>query len=349
MIRHLTLLGAFGAFLYAQQPPITNADLRQASASSGLESAIAKSVANLKGAGWIGYAVPAIPGDHNSCCWNDNGRGCGLEGQRRVEAVAGAQTPVRLEGPSHVVILLRFEQGTSDKLRVFSPDCPLDAGGLPFYWLSNVKPAESVATLTNWAARQQENTARNQRSESAVHAIAMHAGPEAQAALLKFAEPSQIESTRKSALFWLANFRGKAGYEVVSKVVREDTSDKMREHAIFALTQSKEPEAIPTIIRVAKEDKSPKVRSQALFWLGQKVSKPASEAINEAIERDPDTEVKKKALFALSQLPKDEGVPRLIQIARNHSNPVVRKQAMFWLGQSHDPRAVDFFEQILIK
>jgi len=27
----------------------------------------------------------------------------------------------------------------------------------------------------------------------------------------------------------------------------------------------------------------------------------------------------------------------------------VRKQAMFWLGQSKDPRALDFFTQILTK
>ena len=225
MIRHLTLLGAVGAMLCAQQPPISNADLRQASAANGLEPAITAAVANLKGAAWIGYAAPAIPGDHNSCCWNDNGRGCGLEGQRRIEAVAGAQTPVRLEGPSHVVVLLRFEQQTPDKLRVFSPDCPLDAGGLPFTWLSNVKPSESVAMLTGWATRQPENAGRNKRSDAAVHAIAMHAGPEAQAALIKFADASQSESTRKSALFWLANSRGKAGYDVVSKVVREDPSD----------------------------------------------------------------------------------------------------------------------------
>jgi hypothetical protein len=27
----------------------------------------------------------------------------------------------------------------------------------------------------------------------------------------------------------------------------------------------------------------------------------------------------------------------------------VRKQAMFWLGQSRDPRALDFFAQVLAK
>ena len=60
-------------------------------------------------------------------------------------------------------------------------------------------------------------------------------------------------------------------------------------------------------------------------------------------------EVKKKAVFALSQLPADEGVPRLIQVARTNKNPAVRKQAMFWLGQSKDPRALAFFEEILVR
>ena len=70
-------------------------------------------------------------------------------------------------------------------------------------------------------------------------------------------------------------------------------------------------------------------------------------AITERIEQDPDTEVKKRAVFALSQMPKDEGVPLLITVARTNANPAVRKQAMFWLGQSKDPRAVEFFAEIL--
>ena len=91
------------------------------------------------------------------------------------------------------------------------------------------------------------------------------------------------------------------------------------------------------------------MRSQALFWLAQKAGKEAIAVIAGAIDNDPDTEVKKKAVFALSQLPKDEGVPKLMDVARTNRNPEVRKQAMFWLGQSHDPRAVKFFEEILLK
>jgi hypothetical protein len=42
-------------------------------------------------------------------------------------------------------------------------------------------------------------------------------------------------------------------------------------------------------------------------------------------------------------------VPLLIDQARNNKNPAVRKQAMFWLGQSKDPRALKFFEEILTR
>jgi hypothetical protein len=48
-------------------------------------------------------------------------------------------------------------------------------------------------------------------------------------------------------------------------------------------------------------------------------------------------------------MPKEEGVPRLIDVARTNKNVEVRKQAMFWLGQSNDPRALKFFEEILLK
>ena len=42
-------------------------------------------------------------------------------------------------------------------------------------------------------------------------------------------------------------------------------------------------------------------------------------------------------------------MPRLIDVARTNRNPEVRKQAIFWLGQSHDPRALKFFEDVLLK
>jgi HEAT repeat protein len=89
------------------------------------------------------------------------------------------------------------------------------------------------------------------------------------------------------------------------------------------------------------------VRGQALFWLAQKAADKAAETIHNAIRDDPDEDVKEKAVFALSQLPGGEGVRELIRVARTNRNPEVRKKAVFWLGQSRDPRALAFIEEIL--
>jgi hypothetical protein len=45
----------------------------------------------------------------------------------------------------------------------------------------------------------------------------------------------------------------------------------------------------------------------------------------------------------------DDGVTKLIEVARSNRNREVRKQAMFWLGQSRDPRAAAFIEEVLTK
>lgn len=341
MLRFFLSLALAAVCAFGQQPSITNAKLSSVPASGGLNTAIQSAITSNAGPLWIGYAVPAVKGDRQSCCWTNDWRGCGLESQRvftgQNATGENPRGPVQLEGSAYVAVLLRVDERQVGKIRSFSLDCPLDAGGLTFIWLTGVTPGDSVRWLSNNA------------TESAVNAIAQHAGTEAEQVLTKFATSGETEKVRKSAVFWLAISRGRPGYEVANRVARTDPDDKVREHAIFAMSQSKEPEAIPSIIAIAKEDRSARVRGQALFWLAQKASKQAVASITTAIEQDPDTEVKKKAVFALTQMRDGDGVPLLINVAKNNANPAVRKQAMFWLGQSKDPRALKFFEDILTK
>jgi HEAT repeat protein len=124
------------------------------------------------------------------------------------------------------------------------------------------------------------------------------------------------------------------------------TDNTRSEPALSALALHKDPSASAALIEFAGNGTA-RVRARALFWLARRAEAKAASTISDVIERDPDVEVKKQAVFALSQLPHDEGVPLLITLARTSSNPTVRKQAYFWLGQSKDPRAVAFFEDVL--
>jgi hypothetical protein len=342
----------------AQQPPrIQNAKLTTTSAAAGLEKNFRALVGAAKDAAWIGYAVAALPGQQ-SCCWDswDGARccgGCRLEGKssfasRSTDAPDSSGT-VRLEGDGEMLVLFRAEAGGVQKIRVFSRSCGLDAGGLAFQWLTDVRAKESIALLASFVPTGALDREQRRLADGAISAIALHEDAAADDQLERFASSDHAEELRKKAAFWMGNARGRRGYEALRKLAREDPSDKVREHVAFALTQSKEAEATSAIVDLARNDRSTRVRGQALFWLAQKAGERASQTIASAIEQDPETEVKKKAVFALSQLPRDEGVPLLIRTARTNRNPEVRKQAFFWLGQSKDPRALRFFEEVLAR
>jgi HEAT repeat protein len=275
---------------------------------------------------WIGYSVLQIAGDREVCC----------------------AASVNLEAPRAIAILFRVENKKIMKIRVVSAACTIDAGGLPFVWITGVKPAESVAYLANYVRGENFNERDDRKlGRESLTAIALHADESADRALESFVRPTEREELRKQTAFWLGEARGKAGLATLQQMAKSDPSAEVRSQVAFALSVSREPAAVDEMIRMAKEDGSSHVRGQALFWLAQKAGKKAAATITGAIENDPDTEVKKKAVFALSQMPKDEGVPKLIEVAQNNRNPAVRKQAMFWLGQSNDPRALAFFEKVL--
>jgi HEAT repeat protein len=240
-------------------------------------------------------------------------------------------------------VLFRLEANKVTKIRVASEDCALDAGGLPFVWLTGVKASESVALLENYV----RGADLDQHGNGALTAIALHADASADRAFESFIKADQRDGLRKQAAFWMGAARGKPGLSGLQRMAKDDPSSDVRSQVAFALSVSHEPGAVDEMIRMAHDDTSAHVRGQALFWLAQKAGKEAVGTITGAIENDPDTEVKKKAVFALSQLPKDEGVPKLIEVAQTNRNREVRKQAIFWLGQSNDPRALQFFEKIL--
>lgn len=352
----LLLAAATTAAQNIDAPQLENARVEKKALARPLAAEVKAWVTKVDSPQWLGYAVPQIGRDRTMCCGNYNGSwgdGCGhcrLEDHDRGTNMTSRDeaTTAKLEAPHSMAVLFRAENKRINKIRIVSMDCSLDAGGLPFVWLSAVKPAESVdlletlVTSTDLDAHDDDHF-----SHSALTAIALHADSAADRALESFTRTNQPESLRKQTAFWLGAAREKAGLAMLQKMAKSDPSSDVRAQVTFALSVSHEPGALEEMIRMAHDDQSTHVRGQALFWLAQKAGQKAVGTITGAIENDPDSDVKKKAVFALSQLPKDEGVPKLIEVAQTNRNREVRKQAMFWLGQSHDPRALAFFEKIL--
>ena len=438
MTRHLslaalsfTVVGALASSALAQPPRIVNGKVTAQPAGT-LRSTFTGLVGAEADAGWIGYAVPTVEGDRVMCCFDSgdgvsyvsgsmsSGRYCC--GACRLEASSGGTTttrtaparatgPIPLEASSRMIVLFRVAARNVEKIRVFSDECELDAGGRAVTWLESVRPADSVALLESLAV--QPATRRDNVMDGAVTAIALTGDPTADNALDRLAAVAQPEPLRKKVMFWLGNSRGAHGlatlqqtlkndpsaevkkaavfgvsqsretsaFGVLSGLARNDAEPKVRSEAVFWMAQKNDPRAaavilealdkdpssevrkkavfalsqlkdnagVEALIKTAKTSTDPAVRSESIFWLGQKAGKAAASAITDRIDNDPNTEVKKRAVFALSQMPPADGVPLLINAARTNANPEVRKQAMFWLGQSKDPKALAFFEEVLLK
>lgn len=283
--------------LAAAPPQIANAQVTTRSAAAGLVQAVEAALRGNPSAQWIGYAVP-VEGRHQMCCWGDSpsSRANGCCGRCRLEEGHGftmgrEDSSTQLESDGTGLVLLRAEQGRVGKIRMFSHGCAIDAGGLPFVWLTDVVPAQSLGLLAPYADRGDE-AGRKHLSDGALAAIAFHADAAADDLLHTFTRPPRREHLRKQAAFWLGNARGRRGYLILAGMMRDDPSDEVRAHVTFALSQSEVPEALTEMLRAARHDPSGRVRGQALFWLAQKAGKKASSTIKGAIDNDPDTNVK---------------------------------------------------------
>ena len=342
------------------QGRVSNAKTETRSAAQGLDREV-RAAAARPAVTWVGYRMPMVAGPRQMCCFDGpsdsslSGGMCRLESGGGVSMNTGDRrdrdgSRIVLEPPTEFLVLARFEGGVVSRVRTFTPDCEIDAAALPLVWLTDVKPDESVAWLASLVAAAPDSGDGHDRvGKTAMSAIALHNVPSADRTLETFVASARPEWLRGDTAFWLGSTRGEAGARLLARMIAQDPSDKVREKVTFGLSVSKVPAALTTLISTAREDRSTRVRGQALFWLAQKAGKEAVATITNAIDNDPETEVKKKAVFALSQLPKDEGVPKLMEVARTNRNPEVRKQAMFWLGQTKDPRAIKFFEDILLK
>ena len=321
------VLGA--ASLWGQQPQVENAKVETVALSGTLQAELAR---HGSGPFWAAWSEPIIHGHRFDGCWSSYSDGNYQDGH-----VAGA--PVRLEGQTTLLIMVRIDNSQVDQVRLSSLDCRFDGGGVPFYSITGVSPEQSIAWL---------KTQVNERNpERMISAIALHSDPASDKALDELIATTQPARIRERAAFWLGTTRGARGLDILKRMIAADPDMRVREQAVSALAQSKDPNALTLLISEAREDKTPQIRGKALFWLAQKAQKQAVDTIANAVANDPDREVKKQAVQALKQLPESEGVPLLIQVARTNADPEVRKRAMQLLGQSKDPRAIDYFAQVL--
>jgi len=182
-----------------------------------------------------------------------------------------------------------------------------------------------------------------------LHALSETKSPGAQARLLSLARTEANPDLRKRAIHVLAE-RGEAVIGELISLYDSERSPEVRKTVLQSLSEIKSPSVEDKLFAVAKADESVDLRRQAIRLLGERAGKRSLEFLsNTAQSVDGNTEVQIQAVRAISERNAEEAVPLLIKIAKTHPNQMVRKQAIRALGESGDPRAVDFFREVLAR
>lgn len=303
---------------------------------------------------WITWEQPVADPDAQMCCFSsvDAGQKARWRGGRCTLGQKGGSNFMGTNDEAPPItratfsIFARAEKGSVTEIRMFSEDCAVDAAGATVHRLTGVTTADSIAWLQAYAENHEPRSKKD--SHQATAAIAMHRAPQAVDALERLVTGAKSDGVRAHAAFWMGHRGGARGRQILRRVIDEEESHHIVDQAIAGIAQDKDPAATELLLSLAKTHRIAQVRKQSLFWLGQRAGEKATAHLKEAAD-DPDEDVREMAVFAISQLPKERAIPELIQLARTHKSKRVRERAIFWLGQSGDPRALTFIEEILTR
>ena len=150
------------------------------------------------------------------------------------------------------------------------------------------------------------------------------------------------------ALDALMGMDAEKAFPILEKMVREEKRLELREKALFVLSQSDEAKIVPILADIAAKDSEAEMRRKAIFWLGQRDDEASLTALLKIYDTT-EAKLKDNLLMAFAQSDNPKAKAKVFEIARTDKDPETRSKAIFWLGQTGDPAALKFFEEILLK
>lgn len=142
--------------------------------------------------------------------------------------------------------------------------------------------------------------------------------------------------------YWFTGVEASASVALLAAQVK--SGNRLADAAAGAIGAQGGP-AAETALEAFLSTGTSSIRHIALRALSRRGGPRALAAIRRTVESGDS--LRRQAISALRTLPDGEGIPALIEMAKSHRDTEVRKQAMTALGQSHDPRAISYFEEVL--
>ncbi|HLL74485.1 MAG TPA: HEAT repeat domain-containing protein [Pyrinomonadaceae bacterium] len=185
--------------------------------------------------------------------------------------------------------------------------------------------------------------------KTVLHALEDSKSQRAEAKLFEIArDASQPAELRKHAIHRLGDRKTETVVAELIRLYDTDRTRDVRRQILHALAESKSERAENKLFEIARSADDPDMRRKAIHHIGERVGRRSLELLRETVESSSaDAQVQMQAVHAISERPAEEAVPLLIKIAKTHPNQQVRRAAVHQLGESGDPRALEFFREVL--
>ncbi|MCA1567505.1 MAG: HEAT repeat domain-containing protein [Acidobacteria bacterium] len=183
-----------------------------------------------------------------------------------------------------------------------------------------------------------------------LHALHEIDTPRARGKILEIARTGNTPNMRRHAIHLLADIKGEAMVGELLKLYDTEQSNDVRRQLLHVFAEMKSVQAEDKLFEVARggAGTSADLRRHAIHMIGARAGKRSLDLLRETVESpSAETQVQMQAVHAISERPAAESVPVLIKVARTHPNQQVRRRAIHVLGESGDPRALEFFRELL--
>ena len=215
------------------------------------------------------------------------------------------------------------------------------------FWLGQVHSERAITLLEDVL----KNSTDKEIKDKALFALSQQNSARAAKTLRDFAErESENEELREQAIFWLGQRRSEENATYLKGLYSRVKTDALKDKIIFSLSQQRGFGNGEWIMNIALDPKeSIEMRKQALFWAGQNGG-ASTESFATLYDKMTDSEIKEQLIFVFSQRGRDaKAIDKLMDIAKNDKDKELRSKAVFWLGQSRDPRALKYLEDLISK
>jgi len=170
--------------------------------------------------------------------------------------------------------------------------------------------------------------------------------PRAQAKLLEIAKTGDTPELRIEAIRRLADHK-RIGMGDLIQLYTSETDLKIKQGLLRAFADSGDPGARAKLFEVARSSDPVPLRAWSIRVLGDKDDEQTTEQLVGMYDAEQNTEVRNALLRAFGNSKQKSAVLKLMAIASKDPSVEQRKLAVRYLGESKDPAALKFLEDLL--